>query len=242
MRGALAVTGPRPAHALILWSMPVNSDANRARQRIHPGWRFAARSGSGAGRGFLRVWLVWERIMRLFEPAQAAPGAPFALFIGHVRRYRGRGVLLPDGTMLTRGDRIIELHINNRAVTAFMRTGTMWDLLRALRADLAAIAAWVAHTPTLADIRALHGESLLGRAAPRLGFIVLPPRKNPYTWLNRFYFSGIIVIYHPHGLARLAQGHTRHTYPQEVWMSRRALRARYGPVPEASPDVASEIG
>ena len=81
---------------------------------------------------------------------------------------------------------------------------------------------------------AVHGLTLIGRAAPRLGFTV---RERPVTllaWFDRFFMQGLLTIYSPDGLKRLQRGTTFGAYPMEVFMSRAELRRRYGaPQPRA---------
>ncbi|MEO7003619.1 MAG: MFS transporter [Ktedonobacterales bacterium] len=208
----------------------------RGERRLAFGWRLAGRSHAGKARSFLRFWPVWERIMQQFFPITPIPNAPYGLFEVHVMRYHGRPIDLPDGTHIKRGDTVVELHINNHAMPAVRAQVTSFALLGMLEGDLAALATWTEAPDVpesllqgkMRNVKALYGLTLLSRGAPRLGFTVRPVPRTIKNRLDRFFMLGLLTLYHPGGLNRLAHGSTRATYPQQVWMSRATLLRRYG--------------
>jgi hypothetical protein len=154
------------------------------------GWRLAGASQGGQARGFLRFWPIWERIYDLFLPTKEIPYAPHGVLRVHFGRYHGKPITLPDGTRIARGARIIELHINSQKLGAASRTATPFQLMRLIADDLGALAAWAAEPdqrgPAPRSV-AIHGLTLMGRAAPRLGFTL---RERPVTliaWFDRFF-------------------------------------------------------
>jgi MFS family permease len=203
--------------------------ATTPRHRIAPGWRLAARTGAGRARGFLRFWPIWEWVMLHTYPTKPIPGAPADILRIHRRRYRGAPLTLPDGSRITPGDLIGEVHINNALlVTIIVRRQFSLGLLRLPRGDLRALARWLADPTNESEIRALYGRTLLGPFAARLGFTVRPLRLTLHTRLERFFLMGLLALYHPRGLSRLTEGTTYRTYPAEVWMSREELLRLYG--------------
>ncbi len=74
---------------------------------------------------------------------------------------------------------------------------------------------------------AVHGLTLIGRAAPRLGFTVRERSVTLLAWFDRFFMQGLLTIYNPDGLKRLQRGTTFGAYPMEVFMSRAELLRRY---------------
>lgn len=196
-----------------------------------PGWRLAAGARSGLARGFLRAWPLWERIKRRMEPVMPIPGAPHGLFLIHIGRYHGRPITLPDGTTISRGDLVYELHLNNQQLA---RAEGDLGLIPQLRADLRALAAWVRRSGSLPGPRALYGFSLMSPGARRLGFTT---RDRPLTLkvrLDRFFLVGLLALYNVRGVERLRRGTTYRHYPQEIWMSLDELMRRYGTPGDAS--------
>jgi MFS family permease len=199
-----------------------------APRAVSRGWRLAARAGAGRARGFLRVWPIWEWLTQRFLPISAIPGAPHGLFGMRRARYHGKPVTLPDGTRVARGDPIVELHFRNDRLPKIVARSSTWRLARMLAEDLQALARWSSRLDRDDAPRAVFGVTVLGRAAPRLGFFVRPRPRGVYTWLEGLFMTGLLALYHPEGTGRLRRGTTYGSAPAEVWMSREELIRRYG--------------
>ncbi|MGB9904993.1 MAG: YkoP family protein, partial [Desulfotomaculales bacterium] len=148
-----------------------------------------------------------------------------------LRRYRGRTVALPGGTVLRRGDLIGELHINNEVIRKLSSlSGT--DQVRAVFAakkeaqeSLAALAGWLKKNPRYAKIKAIAGISLLVRGSRSLGFAsaeVHPLVSRLFFW----YESMVLARYHPLGKNRVT-GHRQKLKPKLLVMSKEELFRRY---------------
>ena len=207
---------------------PEERTPTQPKRRVAAGWRLAFRAGSGHAQGFLRFWPFWERVTLFVHHADPIPGAPHDLLHVQFTKHKGRPIVLPDGTVVNKGDRIGEIHINNRAMAEITSRGLSWKVMTMLADDLRALARWTDDPAFPAEVKAFYGFTLLSKGAARLGFTLRDRPHTLHTRLDRFFLMGLMVMYNPSGARRLRSGTTYSSYPLEVWMSRSELVRRYG--------------
>jgi MFS family permease len=202
--------------------------AEQGKRRINIGWLLAFRTRAGKARGFLLFWLFYERITRSLWRIKPVPNAPHHLLEIRFIHYSGQPIDLPDGIHIDKGDPVIELHFRNQALLEVEEQAPAWRYIQLSAQSLNALACWMQEPDFPGEAHAIYGTTLLYRGAARLGFTLRERPRNIYTYLERFFMTGLLVLYHRQGSARLQQGTTYGAYPKEVWMSRQELLRRYG--------------
>lgn len=210
---------------------PETAEVHEAQQRgrnLPLGWRLAFKSRGGRARGFLRFWVFWERFKLSFWRTKPIPNAPTGVFMVHFGRYHGRPIELPDGVHVKKGDLVGELHFRNQVLLELASSKSAWGIVHSVMQDMYALERWTHQPDFPSEVRAFFGVTLISRAAPRLGFIVRDQPRTLHTQLERFFMTGLLVLYHSKGVERLLHGTTYGTYPQEVWMTYEMLHKKYG--------------
>ncbi len=182
----------------------------------------------GRARGPLAAWQAWELLANRLWPKTEIPKAPYGLLSLRLSPYRGSPLLLPDGTLIRDGFLVGELHCNNQAILSLVASGRK-NPFAACREDLRRLASWLEEVDKERAIRAICGFTILVKAARRLGFVPRNPEMGLRRRFEKFYMTGLLILYSIQGSRRVFQGSTPTTLPCEVWMSRDELLRRYGP-------------
>ncbi|MEG6521859.1 polysaccharide deacetylase family protein [Desulfotomaculum sp. 1211_IL3151] len=177
-----------------------------------------------------RLWQVWEMCFARMAGLKSAGNDEHVLFRLAVRNYRGKVMQLPDGTLLTPGDRVIELHLNNDFLQKLTTTGrsleaTAMALLRETRRSLPLLARAISQDPACQGTKALIGITMIHRGTSQLGFTVCdlsPFIRFMVAWYQRW----LLFLLHPGGLSHLRRQWSK-LVPKKVVISKQELLRRY---------------
>lgn len=173
----------------------------------------AAKSFGRASPNTIRqtVWLAWEKAVCWAMALRSEYTLQFGICKVMVRQYSGESILCADGTWIEEGDRIGELHLDNRRVLELVREhgADRAGLLtaRLVRQSLGQIEAAMDARPELAMVKALVGVTLLHRGLTHgLGFERRPLPGKGFEKLSRLYLLLLLRFLHPDGAARVRRG------------------------------------
>jgi hypothetical protein len=177
-----------------------------------------------------RAIALWDCLYRRWHGLDAPPSkVPPLLAVSLGRAWRRHQ--LSDGTVLNVGDRYGELHVDNAAVAALRQPGLSSVQLglkfrQGLRASLGMLARLSGGDERFADLAAFSAITIFHRGLMRLGFEVEP---------DGLVTPRITAAYQQALLLSLGARPSRHrSCACRLWISRRRLRAVYGPLRRVS--------
>ncbi|MGN7761117.1 polysaccharide deacetylase family protein [Paenibacillus sp. 22594] len=155
------------------------------------------------------LWLAWEQLFQLmFRLKTISPADPFLHY--RIRKYQGGPVQMEGGEHLSKGDKVIELHIDNRQLFELgMHSRSSAQLairmIRRMEKDMPVLAQRIAADVDLAEAKALYGVSMINRGPEKFGFMVLDLPNGWFARSTKFYLSILLSVIHPAGGARLKE-------------------------------------
>lgn len=173
---------------------------------------------------FIGLWEVWEKLyFKLAHIIELDDSEAILHF--SINTYKGKPVLLKDGTVVKKGDKFLELHLLNRNVSNILRRhnslmGASKEIERRLISSFAEIIDYVERNDIA--IKAVHGVTGLYRLFEKRNFDIFD--LNPFVRIFvNIYEKFLLVIYHPLGFKRL-KTKDRKLIPKSIWMSIKGLK------------------
>lgn len=150
-------------------------------------------------RSIISLWLLWERAFHLlFRLKEVDSGNPPA-FHYRVTKYGGESVSFEDGSKVEKGDRIAEIHFDNRMLSSLAATSksplaTGIRILREVERALPRLAKQLKADPDAVGVKAVYGVTMIHRGADRLGFHVYKLKEGLFARSTRFYLRMLLKV------------------------------------------------
>ncbi|MDQ0090065.1 peptidoglycan/xylan/chitin deacetylase (PgdA/CDA1 family) [Paenibacillus anaericanus] len=177
------------------------------------------------------LWLLWERIFHfLFQLKTTNQEDP--IFYFRPRYYHGETVTMVGDIPLVSGDRVLELHFDNKKL---FQIGTRSrssihlaiQMIRGVEKTLPELAQYVIEHPELHDVKALYGVTMINRGPEQLGFTVTDLPNSLFAKSSKIYLKFLMSVIHPSGGARLKQSSSKELVPKLLVMPIELLLERY---------------
>jgi hypothetical protein len=157
----------------------------------------------------VKLWLLWEMIFHfIFRLRTVTPHNPFMHY--RIRAYKGNNITLDNGMVLHKGDKVIELHIDNEklfhiGINSRSTVHLAIKMIRSMEKELPSLAQQLMDNNDFKDAKALYGVSMINRGPEKFGFSI---RDLPEGWFAKttdLYLKLLMRIIHPAGQDRLKE-------------------------------------
>lgn len=164
---------------------------------------------SGFKRCVVALWLMWEKLFHfVFQLKTVDEHNPLLHF--RETTYHGKPVAMSGGASLQQGDRILEIHLDNKTLFQYStrsRSSVQLaiQMIRGMEKTLPRLAEYIAAHPELSGVKALYGVSMINRGPEQFGFIVTDLPKGWFARSSQVYLKLLMSVIHPEGSSRLKQ-------------------------------------
>ncbi|AFK86312.1 MULTISPECIES: YkoP family protein [Thermoanaerobacterium] len=156
---------------------------------------------------FMYIWSLWEFVFAKLNNIHTVGGDDSEIRIA-IKRYRGKKIVLKDGTVLDKGDKFAELHLNNKVLTEITSSSSSpiaigIIVLKRFKKSLKALKAYINENHDFDDVNVFMGYTLFNQGVEMLGFEVMDMKSPLERFIITHYESFLLGIFHPEGFKRL---------------------------------------
>ena len=183
-------------------------------------------------RGYLiTIWSLLDPLYFFFTnltylPCKESEGNIFRI---RLTKYKGRNIVLSDGTQINKNDVLVKIHLHNvrllkelRDIKSEIKRGKI--IYRYVQKSLPKVENYIHNNEHFNEIKGIIGVTSLNKGCERLGFEMISISHPVYRWFKKFAFLPIeILSSHNFSIWYILKHHT----PNYLFMSTSKLANMY---------------
>lgn len=148
------------------------------------------------------LWLGWEKVFHQVMRLQSINAQDGAMFHYRLIKYEGKPLPLDNGDTLVKGDRIVELHFDNKKLSHIAFTSknplvVAVKVIREVERALPSLAKKISTETEKLPIKAVQGITMINRGADKLGFTIHDLPKGLFLYSTRIYLKWLMKVLTP---------------------------------------------
>lgn len=177
------------------------------------------------------MWMAWERIFKWSSRFRGSHTFHFGICTVMIKKHRGAPIICADSTVISQGDWIGELHLDNAEILNLIRTEgpdlAALKIARLGRRSMKLISRAYADQSEFNEVRALVGITLLHRGLTHgLGFEMQAMEQGLFRRMTTSYLRLLLSVLHPEGKNRIGR-RTEQLIPMMLIHTRASLARRF---------------
>ncbi|WP_172369518.1 YkoP family protein [Sporosarcina jiandibaonis] len=179
----------------------------------------------------IQVWAIFDTVYFFCTRLQCLEQIYGDTNVFRVRltRYKGRQVVLSDGTLIKKNDLLIKIHLHNVRILQEMQRiddnikKTLF-LYKKVQESLPGLAFFLLHHKNNDQIKGLIGITMIDKGYKRLGFESFSFSSRSYTWFKQISLYPIHIL----SISTPSSKRKKVRTPQYLFMSKDSLCEKYG--------------
>ncbi|PAD69674.1 hypothetical protein CHH83_07350 [Bacillus sp. 7586-K] len=160
----------------------------------------------------ISIWNLIDPLYYQFTRLTYLPSKEGNIFRVRLTKYKGRNIVLADGTEINKNDTLVKIHLHNvRLLKEFKTTKSELKkaktIYRYVQKSLPEINLYIQNHPQSSQIKGIIGITTLNKGCKRLGFEVFSISHPVYQWFKRLAFLPIELISSNNSLWHVLKNH-----------------------------------
>ncbi|WP_242281019.1 hypothetical protein [Bacillus cereus group sp. BfR-BA-01347] len=146
-------------------------------------------------------------------------------------RYKGKHVILSDGTQINKNDILVKIHLHNVRLINEMKS-VKNDIAKGrfiyqhVKKSLPSLGSYIQNHPKADEIKGIIGITMLNRGADRLGFEFVAISNPFYKWFKWLAFLPICLLFNNDSIVKMMKSNISSS-PKYLFMSKESLLEIY---------------
>ncbi|EJR11808.1 YkoP family protein [Bacillus cereus] len=146
-------------------------------------------------------------------------------------RYKGKHVILSDGTQINKNDILVKIHLHNVRLINEMKS-VKNDIAKGrfiyqhVKKSLPSLGSYIQNHPKADEIKGIIGITMLNRGADRLGFEFVAISNPFYKWFKWLAFLPICLLFNNDSIVKMMKNNISSS-PKYLFMSKESLLEIY---------------
>ena len=180
---------------------------------------------------FIQIWSVFDKLYLICTRLECLEliSRQCSYLLVRLTRYKGREIVLSDGTLIKKNDLLVKIHLHNVRILKEMKCidkeiSKSLFLYKKVQESLPDLAIFIIHHKNNDQIKGIIGITMIDKGFTRLGFESVSFSSFSYFWLKR------IALYPIHFLSSTKHSSKKKQIPipRYLFMSKDIICNKYG--------------
>ena len=171
---------------------------------------------------FFKIILsLWEKSVVKLNKWDYIPNSKRKILYIAPHIYQGKKIKIADGTIISKGDHLAEIHVDNLKTTSLQNN--FKNIFKVFEDELIALTEAINNDDSFSRIKAYHGSTVFDPILRRRGFTIMEFENGPKKMFLKIWINILRIVFRKDKL----RNNNYLRIPKEFWISREHLLKDY---------------